>query len=281
MAENQHLNPRQTMNHSVAPKTTTQRTAVLDEVTGRRLYLDSRALFESTNHNATGQSVDSTLPPKLMKPLRYATNVSAHDAPNDDTEEAPLGWSQEAWEQQGCQNQMQQGTASRDIRNDITVVEIVPDHQPDNRSGQSDHVDEISSSKAPSNQAKTAIVAGLRTFSPIVLQTTCSSKNNAKNVKKIRHKGTCTVQFARWRRKNKRQKKHGRKHSNSQRNSRSPSRQGHGTSQSYAVGNSNSASSECSTHGAECGRNCQCDNCLCRQIEYLGVQISLSAYRPR
>ena len=193
MTENQHLNKRQKMKHSVAQKTTTQRTVVMDADVPSRL-----ALVESTNHNTIGQSANgghSSLPLHFMKPMRYETNLCTRG----EAEEAPLGWSQEAWEHQQCQNQKQQRTLRERI---AAIMDIGANHQHDKRFNISDR-DNENSSKKPSRQAKTATVAGLCNFSPIVLETISSSKNKERQVKKIQR--TCTIQFARWRHKSKRQ----------------------------------------------------------------------------
>lgn len=207
MTENQQSTPRQRISHSVGSKTTTQRTVAMDEVTRRRLYLDNRTLFESTNHTRrfSLDGVQASSP--IMKSPRYTATAHVHDMPNDDTKEAPLGWSQEAWEQQQyARNQVQQSTTSREMRNGTTVTEAVAHRQAINKYGQSAHGDK-SSSKALSDQAKTAIVEGSWcSFSPIVPETNCSdTKNKAKRIRR-----TCTFQFASWRHKTKRYGKHGR-----------------------------------------------------------------------
>jgi hypothetical protein len=87
MTENQHLNKRQKMKHSVAQKTTTQRTVIMDGDVRRRL-----ALVGYTNHNTIGRSANgahSSLPLNFMKPMRYETNLCTRG----EVEEPPLGWS--------------------------------------------------------------------------------------------------------------------------------------------------------------------------------------------
>jgi hypothetical protein len=191
MTENQHLNKRQKMKHSVAQNTTTQRTVVMDADVRRRLPLVESLLTIGQLANGT----HSSLPVNFMKPKRYETNVCTRG----EAEEAPLGWSQEAWEHQQGQNKKQQRTLRERI---AAIMDIGANHQHDKRLNISDH-DNENSSKKPSGQAKTATVAGLCNFSPIDLDTISSSKNKERQVKEIQR--TCTIQFARWRHKSKRQ----------------------------------------------------------------------------
>jgi hypothetical protein len=145
-----------------------------------------------------------------MKPMRYETNLCTRG----EVEEAPLGWSQEAWEHQQCQNQKQQRTLLERI---AAIMDIGANHQHDKRLNISDN-DNENSNKKPSGQAKTATVADLCNFSPIVLETISSSKNKESKVKKIQR--TCTIQFARWCHKRKRQGKYSRNANNARRRRR-------------------------------------------------------------